>query len=241
MRRATVGTLLCFAMAASALSYAPAPAAGVDTWVRPVVGPVVRAFAAPRTRYGAGHLGVDFAAAPGTAVRAAGTGTVVFAGLVANARHVVVRHAGGMRTSYSFLASIRVHTGEAVARGAVLGTAGGTGQNHAAGVAHFGLRIGATFVDPMRLFSAPASPVRVHLAPIVSSPGRSEGASAERRALIAATHGPPAPILLADPAPAASAEAAAEPMAISTGAISMCVRLVALRGPGPVGAPLRPG
>ena len=41
-------------------------------WVRPVDGDVARAFTAPQHRFGPGHVGVDFRAAPGTAVRAAG-------------------------------------------------------------------------------------------------------------------------------------------------------------------------
>ena len=63
-----------------------------------------------RTR--AGHRGVDFAAPAGAAVRAANDGVVTFAGRVAGALHVVVAHDGGIRTSYSFLASVDVRVGE---------------------------------------------------------------------------------------------------------------------------------
>lgn len=173
------------------LTLAPAPASGVDAWLRPVAGRVVRPFQAPLTRYGRGHLGVDFAAAPGTLVRAAGAGTVVFAGLVANARHVVVRHAGGLRTSYSFLASIRVRGGEVVAPGEVVGTTGGRGEHHGPAVLHLGLRIGDAYVDPMRLFASAGLPLRVHLAPIAAPIAADTAASSlrgrleERRTLIA--------------------------------------------------------
>lgn len=170
MRRSSLVVLVVGAVV-GALALGPAPAAGVDTWLRPVAGRVVRVFRAPLTRYGAGHLGVDFAAVPGTAVRAAGAGTVVFAGVVAHTRHVVVLHPGGLRTSYSFLASIRVHTGQQVRRGAVVGTTGGTGEHHDGRVLHLGLRIGDTFVDPMQLFGSLGLPVRVHLAPVVRAPG----------------------------------------------------------------------
>ena len=115
-------------------------------------GAVVRAFVAPIAEYAAGHRGVDFAAAAGTAVRASNDGTVSFAGDVAGALHVVVAHEGGIRTSYSFLASADVRAGQHVSRGQVIGRAGGTGDGHGAGVLHFGVRIGDRYVDPMLLF-----------------------------------------------------------------------------------------
>src|SRR5262249_42116842 len=75
-----------------------------QAWVRRLDGPLVRAFEEPASVYGAGHRGVDFAAAPGTAVRASNGGEVVFAGAVAGTLHVTIEHAGGLRTTYSFLA-----------------------------------------------------------------------------------------------------------------------------------------
>jgi murein DD-endopeptidase MepM/ murein hydrolase activator NlpD len=104
-------------------------------------------------------------------VRAVEAGTVVFAGLVGTTRHVVVRDAQGRRVSYSFLASIRVRTGERVRQGEAIGTTGGKGPHHGGGVLHIGLRIGDAYVDPMQLFGDPAGgPIRVHL--VQNGPGR---------------------------------------------------------------------
>jgi hypothetical protein len=229
MRRRSTCVLLVL-VALGALGLPAAPVSAADAWIRPVAGRVVRAFRAPLTRYGRGHLGVDFAARAGTPVRAAGPGTVVFAGLVANARHVVVLHAGGLRTSYSFLATIRVRRGEAVVPGAVLGTTGGRGEHHDGDVLHFGLRAGGTFVDPMRLFaSVVALSARVHLVPIGGNLSASSAASAassalsspslsrrfdERQGLVAGLARPPTPVVAAasgtrpatvrDPAPVCS-------------------------------------
>lgn len=125
---------------------------GHPAWVRPVEGPVVEAFDAPTRAYGPGHRGVDFAAPPGTPVRAAGSGTVAFAGAVAGSLHVVVAHEGGLRTSYSFLERVLISTGRRVDAGQVVGLAGGSGSGHAPGVLHFGLRAGDRYVDPMALF-----------------------------------------------------------------------------------------
>src|SRR5579871_6136981 len=102
----------------------PAKAGADAGWVRPVDGPVVRPFEPPTTRYGPGHLGVDFRAAPGTPVRAAGPGRVVFAGAVGSTLHVVVLHSGNRRTTYSFLASIHARVGDVVQAGTIVGTAG---------------------------------------------------------------------------------------------------------------------
>lgn len=157
------------AVVISSLCFAPAPAparAAERTWVRPVDGPVVRPFVAPKTRFGPGHLGVHLRAAPGTPVRAAGDGSVVFAGKVAYSRHIVIRHGNGWRTTYSFVASMRVHAGARVRAGEVIGTTGGRGPNHDGTVLHLGLRIGDTYVDPMQLFDARDLADRVHLAPL---------------------------------------------------------------------------
>jgi murein DD-endopeptidase MepM/ murein hydrolase activator NlpD len=162
---------------------AESPAGGLGAWQRPVRGRVERPFEAPVFRYGPGHLGVDLAAAPGSPVRAAGAGVVVFAGIVAGAMHVVIGHPGDMRTSYSFLASIRVRRGEAVAAGAVIGTTGGRGEQHDGTALHLGLRVGDTYVDPMRLFAPPDLASVVHLAPTGPDAPRSGAASASLRSL----------------------------------------------------------
>ncbi len=176
--------VVAVALASCGLGSAPAAAATVDSvWVRPVPGAVTRPFAAPRTRFGAGHLGADLDAPPASPVRAAGAGTVTFAGSVAGSLHVVVAHDGDLRTSYSFLASIGVRRGERVPAGAVVGTSGGTGTNHDHRVLHFGLRTGTTYVDPMVLFQPPDLTEIVHLVP-THEHGAALAASDERRGLL---------------------------------------------------------
>jgi len=123
----------------------------------------VKAFEPPLVAWGRGHLGVDYGVPRGTAVRSAGAGTVAFAGQVGGALHVVVLHAGGLRTSYSFLAGVSVRRGHEVVRGEVLGTTGGAGPGHAAGVVHFGLRAGERYVDPLLLFRPVDLASLVHL------------------------------------------------------------------------------
>jgi murein DD-endopeptidase MepM/ murein hydrolase activator NlpD len=153
-------------MMAPAYAVRAMPAA-VPVWTRPVTGPVVRVFQAPRTPYGPGHRGVDFAASPGTAVVAAGAGRVVFAGWIGPSAHVVVRHPiNGWRTGYSFLAALAVRSGDEVGAGTVVGIAGGLGDGHDGSVLHFSLRIGDEYVDPMILFRPLDLATAVHLAPM---------------------------------------------------------------------------
>lgn len=123
-------------------------------FVVPVPGPVVDPWRAPAGRYGAGNRGIDFATTPGEVVRASGDGEVVFAGQVGGSLHVVVLHPGGVRTSYSFLASIAVRRGDRVRQGDVVGTAERS--------VHFGVRVGDDYVDPATLL---AGTVEVHLVP----------------------------------------------------------------------------
>src|SRR2546429_5106641 len=124
----------------SAAGAAPPEPDGCGVWLPPVDGPVVRAFQAPAFAYGPGHRGIDFAAAPGTPVRASGDGLVAFAGSVAGSLHVVVAHDGNLRTTYAFLAGIGVRAGDRVERGQDVVPAGSTGAEHDVQGLHFALR-----------------------------------------------------------------------------------------------------
>lgn len=153
VRAATVVALVWAAVVGALAS--PAGAEETVAHQPPVDAPVVDPFRPPATRYGPGNRGLTYDLATGTAVRASGGGTVVFAGPVGGSLHVTVRHADGLRTSYSFLASVSVRRGQRVSAGAVVGT-GGRGF-------HFGLRDGDTYLDPASLFGATS--VRVRLVP----------------------------------------------------------------------------
>jgi hypothetical protein len=135
------------------------PRAAADThpvtYRPPVDAPVTDGFRPPASDYGAGNLGLDYSTVPGSPVRAAAPGEVTFAGQVGGTLHVVVLHADGIRTSYSFLATIDVVRGQSVAAGERVGAT--------AGEFHFGARAGDAYVDPAILLGS--SSVRVHLVP----------------------------------------------------------------------------
>lgn len=142
----------------------PASAVAGRQWSPPVDGPVVRSYEPPRRRFGPQHLGIDFAAPPGSPVRAAGDGVVAFAGLVGRSRSVAIEHGGGRRTTYAYLRRVTVRAGLPVRRGDTLGHSGAAGPGHRPDVVHFGYRVHGRPQDPSPLFR-PARP-RISLAPL---------------------------------------------------------------------------
>jgi murein DD-endopeptidase MepM/ murein hydrolase activator NlpD len=138
--------------------------APASRWVSPVDGQlrVARPFAPPPQPWLPGHRGVDLVAGAGTPVRAAGAGVVAFAGPVAGVGVVSIDHPGGLRTTYEPLVAV-VRAGQAVATGDVIGAlaAGHPGCPFPVCL-HWGLRRGATYLDPLALLR----PVRVRLKPL---------------------------------------------------------------------------
>lgn len=149
------------ALLAGCLVLVSAPPAAAQTSERvlyrpPVDGPVVDGYRPPVSPYAPGNRGLDYATVPGQAVGAAAEGEVVFAGRIGPSGHVVVLHADGIRTSYSFLDTVGVVRGERVVGGQNVGTAGA--------VLHFGARAGEEYIDPGLLLAS--GPPQVHLVPV---------------------------------------------------------------------------
>lgn len=154
MRRSFAALTLALAVVVLA-GFAPPAVAATVTYEEPVSGRIVEGFRPPATTYGRGNRGLTYEATDGSPVRASAPGRVSFAGQVGGALHVVVQHDDGVRTSYSFLKSLRVRKGQLVAAGDVIGSTADT--------FHFGARIGDAYIDPAILLSS--GPARVHLIP----------------------------------------------------------------------------
>ena len=126
----TVSALPLLTGPATALAAAPAPGGPSTGFVLPVAAPpvVLTPFTPPANRYGAGHRGVDLAAAQGSTVVAAGPGVVVFADELAGRGVVSIEHAGGLRTTYEPVTAA-VRAGSSVLAGQPIGVlqAGHTG------------------------------------------------------------------------------------------------------------------
>ncbi|WP_329040931.1 M23 family metallopeptidase [Streptomyces sp. NBC_00178] len=131
------------------------PGAGRDrAWPlagRPVV---VRGWERPAGPYAPGHRGVDLGAPPGTPVRAAAPGRVVFAGPVAGRGVVSVAVAGSgeppLRFTYEPVRA-EVSAGDEVSAGQLVGVVGPAPSHCTGGCLHWGLRRGDVYLDPLTL------------------------------------------------------------------------------------------
>lgn len=144
----------------------PPAAPHYDTYAWPVQGPVLREFEEPPGPYAPGHRGIDIAAAFGTTIVASNDGMVAFAGWVGGSLFISIDHPDGVRTTYSWLSSVAVDEGDAVATGQPIGA---TGHGHAelpSPHLHFGARVGTTYVDPMMLLERGSVVGLIHLAPL---------------------------------------------------------------------------
>lgn len=119
-------------------------APGALAW--PVNGPVESPFG---WRWGRIHEGIDIAAATGTPVDAAASGTVIIAGVESGYGNLVaIDNGGGVATLYAHLSSIGVSVGEQVAKGQAIGAVGCTGHCFGPHV-HFEVRVNGAAVDPL--------------------------------------------------------------------------------------------
>lgn len=102
------------------------------------------------------HDGIDLAVPPGTAVRASGSGRVVFAGWWDGyGKFVLLDHGGGVRSFYGHNGRLLVQPGESVARGQVIAHSGNTGRSTGPHL-HFGIHVGGYSVDPLAFLEAPS-------------------------------------------------------------------------------------
>ena len=94
------------------------------------------------------HLGVDYAAPTGTAVRSVGDGVVEFAGRQGGFGNVVfINHRSGHTTVYAHLSRIGVQRGARVAQGQTIGAVGATGWATGPHL-HFEFRVDGKHQDP---------------------------------------------------------------------------------------------
>ena len=106
------------------------------------------------------HKGMDFRAATGTPVRASNSGVVVLAQkLYFEGNCVIIDHGLGLFTIDMHLSRIRVHAGQQVAKGTLLGLSGATGRVTGPHL-HWSVRWEGAYLDPAKLLRMDLSAVR---------------------------------------------------------------------------------
>lgn len=100
-------------------------------------------------RWGRRHQGIDLAARPGTPVRAAESGRVIFSGTLGSyGKLVVIRHSKQYTTVYAHNRRLRVDKGDWVERGDRIAEVGSTGRSTGPHL-HFEVRRGRRPQDPL--------------------------------------------------------------------------------------------
>ncbi len=95
------------------------------------------------------HAGLDFAAGYGSTVRAADSGTVIFAGWYGGyGRAIIINHGNNLTTLYGHTSELYVSEGQTVGRGQAIAAVGSTGLSTGPHL-HFEVRRDGTPVDPM--------------------------------------------------------------------------------------------
>jgi hypothetical protein len=237
MRRLTLTS------AATALAFLLLVPPAWAEWTWPVRGEVITPYRNGTDPYASGqHRGIDIAAATGTAVVAATSGEVRFAGTAGSSGLTVsVRTAEGRYdTSYLHLSSTSVREGDQVAAGQPLGAVGTTGTRSATEPhLHFGVRDAGSrhaYHDPLRFLPPPTAtqpprgapapepaPVPISPAPApapVNAPATRRipvGAPAPRRVPVGAPRRVPAGAPRRVPAGAPRRVPAADPLRVPAG------------------------
>ncbi len=95
------------------------------------------------------HAGLDFAASYGSTIRAADSGTVIFAGWYGGyGNAVIIDHGKGITTLYGHTSELFVSEGQTVQRGSAIAAVGSSGLSTGPHL-HFEVRRDGTPVDPM--------------------------------------------------------------------------------------------
>ena len=130
--------------AAGATTAAEADASGSTPEFRwPARGRIIEGFKT------GGNDGINISVPPGTSVRAAESGVVVYSGdgLKGYGNLVLIKHPNGFVSAYANNGELDVKRGETVKRGQIIAKSGDTGNVNAPQL-HFELRKGSTPVDP---------------------------------------------------------------------------------------------
>ena len=116
--------------------------------IRPISGTITSRFGSiSRVRSGA-HTGLDIAAATGTPIKAAASGTVTFSGTKsAYGKMIVISHGNGIETYYGHCSKLYANVGDKVNQGETIAAVGSTGNSTGPHL-HLEIRVNGVAYNP---------------------------------------------------------------------------------------------
>ena len=100
-------------------------------------------------RWGRMHEGIDYAVNPGTKIRAAGAGRVIYSSWSSGyGRLIIIQHQKGLKTLYAHNSELLVNNGEYVHRGEIIARSGNTGNSTGPHL-HFEVQVNGRPANPL--------------------------------------------------------------------------------------------
>lgn len=98
--------------------------------IRPISGTITSRFGASSNIRSSAHTGLDISAPTGTAIKAAASGTVTFAGWKGSYGYmIVISHGNGVQTYYAHCSKLYASVGQTVSQGETIAAVGSTGNS----------------------------------------------------------------------------------------------------------------
>jgi murein DD-endopeptidase MepM/ murein hydrolase activator NlpD len=121
---------------------------GSGRFIWPVNGTITSPFCESRS-WEACHPGIDIAVPQGTPIRAADGGRVAIAGWVGGyGNYTCIQHTASLTSCYGHQSVLKVHVGQQVSQGQIIGLSGNTGHSTGPHL-HFEARVNGAVVNPM--------------------------------------------------------------------------------------------
>lgn len=116
--------------------------------IKPITGTITSRFGVVSSIRSGAHTGLDIGASTGTPVKAAASGTVIWAGYKGSLGNlVVISHTNGVQTYYGHCSKIYVSSGQSVSQGQTISAVGSTGNSTGPHL-HFEIRVNGVAYNP---------------------------------------------------------------------------------------------
>lgn len=116
--------------------------------IKPITGTITSRFGARSSIRSSAHTGLDIGASTGTAIKAASSGTVTWAGWKGSYGNlVVITHSNGVQTYYGHCSKLYVSEGQSVSQGETIAAVGSTGNSTGPHL-HFEIRVNGVAYNP---------------------------------------------------------------------------------------------